>query len=171
MTRRGQLVLLAAVALAVALLPLVTAVGQLAYHPDGQGRVVDPHPVAASEQVLDRAAADAASGLPREFGWPARERAAAAARQSMAPALAALNRSQTDAGTVLAVTFNETRANAWARANCPGGPARRFGPCSALEGVVLQERSGRTHLVAVAVDLRATGQDAQWRMTAVIRPR
>lgn len=171
MRRRGQLVLLAAVLLAVALLPLLTAVVQLGYQPSGPGRAVDSHPVTASSQVLERAVADVAPRVPRNFSWGAREAAAAAVRRQLAPTAAALNRSRIASGTSLAVVFNESRAARWAGLHCPGGPGREFGDCWTSGGVVLQERRGRAHLVAVATDVSAVGRDAVWDATLVLRAR
>ena len=169
--QRGQLVLLAAVAIAVAVLPLLAMVGQLGYHPDGAARAVDPHPATAGEAVLERAVANVAADLPGAYPWAERQRAAATARRELAPTVAAVNRSLVGEGTVLETTLNATLARTWERANCPGGPARRFGPCRTDGGLILQERAGRTHLVAVAVDIAGTGPAEQWEVSFVLRPR
>jgi len=171
MKSRGQLVLLAAAVIAVALVPMITATMQLGYHPDGSARAVEPHPVTASEAVLDRAVAGVAPTVPTRYSWAERERAVASVAAAIRPATRSINRSRTADGTVLAVTRNRTRASQWARTNCPGGPGRQFGACSAAEGVVLQDRRGRAHLLAVAVDVRVTGQRERWRATLVVRSR
>lgn len=171
MSERGQLVLLSAALIAVALLAVLTAVTQLGYQPDGPARAVDPHPVTSSKQVLDRAVADVAPAVPGTFGWAERERAVALVRNRLEEPRAALNRSRVAAGTSLDVRFNESRASAWAGRHCPGGRGRDFGACWASDGVVLQERRGRAHLVAVAADVRSTGMRSHWRATVVVRPR
>jgi hypothetical protein len=171
MSERGQLVLLSAALIAVALLGLLTAVTQLGYQPDGPDHAVDPHPVTSSTQVLDRAVADVAPVVPGTFGWTERERAVVLVRSRLAEPRAALNRSRLAAGTSLAVRFNQSRASAWAGRHCPGGPGRDFGGCWASDGVVLQNRRGRAHLVAVAADVRATGPRTHWQATVVVRPR
>ncbi|MEF8854189.1 MAG: hypothetical protein V5A24_01640 [Haloarculaceae archaeon] len=171
MSDRGQLVLLAAAIIAVALVPVVTATMQLGYHPDGETRAVDPHPVTATEVVLDRAVADVAPDLPPRYSWADRESATSAVATALGPLTAAINRSRTAEGTVLAVARNRSRAEAWARAHCSEGPDRQFGECRAMDGIVLQERRGRAHLLAVAIDVRATGQGERWRASLVVRPR
>ncbi len=171
MRPRGQLVLLTAALVALALVPLLTAVVQLGYHPDGTDRAVDPHPVTASGTVLDRAVGEISPRIPRNYSWPASDRAATAVREALGSTTAALERSRIASGTVVGVEVNGSRASDWASRRCPGGPGRDFGTCRAHQGIVLQERRGRAHLVAVAVDIRATGQDGAWRATVVLRPR
>lgn len=171
MRARGQLVLLAAATIAVALVPMITATMQLGYHPDGTARAVEPHPVTASESVLDRAVARVAPSIPTRYAWTEREGAVAAVTAAIRPTIESINRSRTADGMVLAVARNRTRASQWARTHCPRGAGREFGPCTAAEGVVLQDRRGRAHLLAVAVDVRVTGQRERWRATLVVRAR
>jgi hypothetical protein len=143
MSERGQLVLLSAALIAVALLGFLTAVTQLGYHPDGQDRVVDPHPVTASKQVLDRAVAGVAPTVPGTFDWAERSRAVTLVRNRLAEPRAALNRSRVAGGTSLEVRFNESRARSWAGYHCPGGPGRDFGAWWQWQPT--WERPGRGH--------------------------
>lgn len=170
-TTRGQLVLLAAMTIVIVLLPMLTAVMQLGYHPDGPSRSVDPHPVQSTGAVLERAIAAAGDGLPTTHPWDERTDATSAVRASVRPTLAALNGSMAAQGITIEVHLNDSRAAAWASRNCPGGPGRDFGPCRTDSGIVLQNRLDRTHLVAVAVDILVVGPEAQWRLGRVIRRR
>lgn len=162
---RGQLVLLAAVALAVALVPLTLAYLQLGYQ-----ATVDTgaDPIADTERVLDRALENATDGVARRYAWTDRDAAVDAVRAALAPTVAALNTSRLDAGTAVALSFNDSRARTRADARCPGGPNRQFGPCRADRGVVVQDRAGRTHVLAVAVDVVVTAPDRTYRGTLVV---
>lgn len=168
---RAQLVLLAAVGVAVLLMPLLTAVLQLGYHPDGPARSVDPHPVPSTTAVLERAVSTTGAGIPTAYPWAQRADAAAAISSSLQPTLAALNRSMTATGTVIEIRPNASLAADWMARSCPGGPGRDFGSCWTDAGLVLQDRAGRTHFVAVGVDILVVGTDAEWRLQRVIRTR
>jgi hypothetical protein len=158
-------VLVAAVVMTAALVPLALAYLQLGY----QASVpVDDDTVRDATDTLDRALVDAADGVPGSYAWANREGAADTLRQRLRPTLSTLNQSRLDDDTALAVTYNATRARAWASVNCPGGAGRAFGPCRADRGVVVQERSGRTHVLAVAVDVRVSGPTADRHGTAVV---
>ena len=87
------------------------------------------------------------------------------------PSLTPLNRSALGRGTALQVSFNDTLATRWANASCPGGPGREFGACEADRGVVVQERAGRTHVVAAGVDVRAVRPDGETRARTVVERR
>lgn len=162
---RAQLVLVAAVVMTAALVPLALAYLQLGY---GASVPVDDDPVRDATDTLGRALVDAADGVPDSYAWSDRQGAVDTLRQRLRPTLSTLNRSRLDDDTALAVTYNASRANAWASANCPGGAGRAFGPCRADRGVVVQERAGRTHVLAVAVDVRVTGPATDRRGTAVV---
>lgn len=162
---RAQLVLVAAVVMTAALVPLALAYLQLGY----QASIpVADDPVRDATDTLDRALVDAGDGIPDSYDWTDREGAVDTLRQRLSPTLSTLNRSRLDDDTALAVTYNATRASAWASANCPGGPGRAFGPCRADRGVVVQDRSGQTHVLAVAVDVRVTGPTTDHRASAVV---
>lgn len=167
--RRGQLVLLAAVALAMALVPMTLAYLQLGYHEDVGAAGVGDAPVRTAERVLDRAVHDAIEGIPNGYAWSNRTGAVATVRNRLRDDLSTLNRSRVDTGSVYDVTYNGSRAAAWADGNCPTGSDRQFGPCRVDRGVVVQERAGRTHVLAVAFDIRITTADSHWRATTVVR--
>lgn len=166
---RGQLVLLAAAALAVALVPMTLAYLQLGYHDDVGSAGLEEAPVHNAERVLDRAVSDAIDGVPAGYAWSDRGAAVTAVRDRLEGDLSTLNHTRVDAGTVYGVTYNHTRAVAWEGDHCPSGPDRQFGPCRVDRGVVVQERAGRTHVLAVAFDVRITAPDGRWRATLVVR--
>ncbi len=166
---RGQFVLLAAAALAVALVPMTLAYLQLGYHDDVGASGVDEDPLREAERLLDRAVADAVEGVPADHAWSNRTGAVTAVRDRIRSDLSTLGRSRVDEGTVYDVTYNDSRATGWKSDNCPSGPDRQFGPCRVDRGVVVQERAGRTHVLAVAFDVQVTTADGWWRATLVVR--
>lgn len=168
---RAQLVLLAAIGMTVLLLPMLTAVLQLGYHPDGPAQSVDPHPVDATAGVLERAVSTASTDVPTAYRWAQRPDAVADIRATLRPTLTALNRSMTATGTVIEVRLNRSLAAAWSARKCPGGPGRAFGGCRTSGGIVLQNRAGRVHLVGVGIDILVVGPDAEWRLQRMITVR
>jgi hypothetical protein len=164
---RGQLVLLAAVALAVALVPLVVAYLQLGYQEDITAPT-DPVSMGQAETTLDRAVHDASSGVPANYSWDDRSQAVGAVRSRLASTIAAITTVGLDRQTAYEVTYNGTRAASWASNNCPGGPDRAFGPCVADRGVVVQERGGRTHVLAAAFDLDVTAPSGEYRLSTTV---
>ncbi|UPV98921.1 hypothetical protein M0R88_10300 [Halorussus gelatinilyticus] len=124
-----------------------------------------------AERLLSRAVHDATSEATGEFAWDERAAAAAAVRDHLRPRLDALRSSRVESGTVYQVAYNRTAAAAWRDANCPGGPNRQFGACESDGGVVVQERAGGTHVLAVAFDVRVTTDDTEQALTLVLRTR
>lgn len=167
--RRGQLVLLASATLAIALVPLALAYLQLGYHEDVGAAGLDATPIHDGEQLLDRALQDAVVATPVTYAWSNRTAAVTTIRDRLSPALSSLNGSSIERGMVYSVTYNLSRATSWASSRCPGGSDRQFGTCRADRGVVVQERAGRTHVIAAAFDVRITARDADWQATTVIR--
>jgi hypothetical protein len=167
--RRGQFVLLAAAALAVALVPMTVAYLQLGYHGDVGAADVGSDPIRDAERLLDRAVHDAVTRVPDEHAWSNRTGAVTAVRGRLDADLSTLARSRVEEGAVYTVTYNGSRAAAWEAEGCPNGPDRQFGSCAIDRGVVVQERAGRTHVLAVAFDVRVTTPDGRWRATLVVR--
>jgi hypothetical protein len=165
---RAQLVLAAAALVAVALAPVVVAYLQLGYHADVDASAEFDAPDRNAERLLSRAVHDAAGDATGEFAWSERTAAAAGVRDELKPRLDALRSSRVEEGTVYRVGYNQTAARSWRRANCPGGPNRQFGPCEAHRGVVVQERAGETHVLAVAFDVRVTTRDSEMTLTMVV---
>lgn len=161
------MVLLAALAIAVALVPTLFAYLQLGYHPG----VADPSQdhVLGVERTVERELVAATAGIPSSYGWGDRAAAVSAVRTRLAPTLQTLNRSAVAQSTVIQVSFNESLASRWAAANCPTGPDRQFGPCDADGGVVVQDRAGRTHVLGIGLDVRVQSPGAAVRSWRIIR--
>jgi hypothetical protein len=168
MRARGQLVLLAAVALVIALVPMALAHLQLGYQADMQAATVDDQPVAESERVLRRAVDDAAAPIPSQYDWGERRDAVAAVRNRLDATRATLNTSRLDRTTAIGVSYAQQRARQWATTSCPRGQHRQFGSCVADRGVVVQERLGETHVVAVAFDVTVTSARGTTRTITVV---
>jgi len=165
---RAQLVLAAAAVVAVALAPVVLAYLQLGYHADVAAAGDYEEQTGDAVRVLERATHEAAAnatGPP----WDRRETVVADVRAALAPRLRTLEGSRAASGTGIIVGYNATAARAWAGTNCPGGPDRRFGACAADRGVVVQERAGETHVLAVAYDLRVVTRRGRTALTVVVR--
>ncbi len=172
MTRsdRGQLVLLAAAVVAVALTPVVLAVLQFGYHPDvraSRGYAADGPD---AERVLTGALHRAAAGVPADFPWSERDRAVVAVRDRLRPRLAAFESARVESGTGVRVDYNASAAAGWARERCPRGPDRQFGPCEVVDGLVVQERVGETHVLAASFDVLVTTRRGRSRFTVTVRP-
>jgi hypothetical protein len=164
--RRAQLVVTAAAVVALALLPVLATSLQLGYAADVDARAGDP--LSATERALDRAATDAAADVPGRFGWNRSDDAAALVRGRLSGTLAALNGSRV--ATAVELEYDDAAARRAARLRCPGGPNRSFGACEAIDGVVVQNRSGRTHVVAVAVRAVVSDPGARREATFLLRP-
>jgi len=169
--RRGQLVLLAAVALGVALVPLVLAYLQLGYHDDVRAGTGAPQAEQA-ERTLQRGLAEATTDVPFEYSWPERSAAVSEVRRRLAPTLDSIERSNLDQGVAITVSYNLTRAEQWVDSTCPDGPDREFGRCLADRGVIVQDRQGRTHVLGAAFDVTVTTpeQERQFSATVVHHP-
>jgi hypothetical protein len=164
--RRGQLVLVAALALVVALIPLMFAYLQLGYQ--GDVRSADSVDTAQVERTLDRSLHDAVGSTDGRYAWAQRGAAVTAVRTRLNGTIAELERSQLSEAVVYGVSYNATRADRWASRHCPRGPDRQFGPCESDRGVVVQQRRGRTQILAVAVDVRATAETTEARLRTVL---
>lgn len=161
--------LLAAMALAIALVPMTLAYLQLGYHEDVGAAGVDEDPIHDAERLLDRGLQDAVAGIPDDHAWSNRTGAITAVRGRLDASLSTLARSRVDEGVTYDVTYNRSRAAVWKADNCPGGPDRQFGACHVDRGVVVQERAGQTHVLAVAFDVLVRTPDGRWRGTLVVR--
>lgn len=169
MTRnRGQLVLLAAAALAIALVPMALAYLQLGYHGDVRTQPGTDDALPGVERTLDRALVTASADIPADYDWSERSAAVTTLRERLDPSLDSLRRARLDDGTAVGIAYNDTRARAWAADNCPSGPDRNFGSCRADRGVVVQERDGGTHVLAVAVDVSVAEPNGERRAGLVV---
>lgn len=168
--RRGQFVLLSAVVVGLAVLALLTAYLQLGYAADVEASGPDGDPVRDGTRSLAAATHDAAVDIPSNFAWGERTAAVTAVRDRLAPRVLTLEGSRAAEGVAYQVSYNESAARAWARTACPGGPDRQFGDCRVDRGVVVQERAGRTHVLAVAFDLRVVTPDGETAVTVLVDP-
>lgn len=165
---RGQLVLIAAVALAMALVPLVLAYLQLGFHDDVRP-AGDVDPAGQAERTLTHGLHNASDGIETNYSWTDRDAAVATVRDRLRTTTEAVNRSRLGAGQASRVTYNQSRAEQWQRANCPTGPDRQFGACEPREGLIVQNRANRTHVLAVAFDVAISTPDTDTQVTLVVR--
>ncbi len=164
---RGQLVVLAAAALALALVPMALAYLQLGYHAESQS-ADERTTLTDVDRPLSRTLVEASNGVPGVHGWDDRSAAVSTVRQRLNSSLQTLRRSGLERGSAVRISYNGSRAQAWVSANCPGGPDRAFGSCRADRGVVVQNRSGSTHVLAVAVDISITAQSGDRETTRIL---
>lgn len=164
MNSRAQLVLLAGATVALALVPMAAAYLQLGYQADADAGA-ERGPLSAANASLARGLDAASDGVPAAYNWSERASAANAVRRDLTGWLRAVEGAQRSRA-LLASFDNRTAARLAAR-RCPGGPARSFGRCVARDGVVLQERANRTHVVAAAVGVRVLGDRARLNATLV----
>jgi hypothetical protein len=102
-------------------------------------------------------------------GWWQRGSAVRDIRDGLRPGLETLRSARVESGTAYEVAYNQTAAESRAESNCPSGSGRDFGPCEAIDDVVVQERADETHVLAVAVDVRVTTEKGWSRSTVVVR--
>lgn len=168
MTRtRGQLVLVAAAVVAVALVPMVFAYLQLGYHADVDDATSTDR-LDDARGLLGHAMRDASENVSGELSWARRERATGRVDASMSRAFTRLEAGYADERVAFSVAYNRTAAERWVERNCPSGPRREFGPCLVRGGIVLQERAGEAHALAVAVDVRVLGERRTTEATFVV---
>lgn len=168
-SRRAQVVLAAAVVATVAFVPLVAAYLQLGYAGDVTAARPGTNPTADTTRALERATNDVRPDLARTYRWDERRDAVDAFERAMEPRLAGLQRAFLDDGVAVRIVPNASAAAAWRRANCPRGEGRRFGGCAAVEGVAVQNRVGRTHVLAAAFDVVVVEPERTTRVTVVVR--
>lgn len=161
--------LIAAGLIAVALVPMLVAYLQLGYAGDVRASEEFDDPAGNAERLLERAVHDAGAGLPANYTWGQRRAAADEVREKLEPRLDTLRSARVEEGIAYEVAYNETVARSYAREECPSGPSRRFGPCEADGGVVLQQRDGDAHLLAVAFDVTTVTPDGETEMTVVVQ--
>lgn len=166
---RGQLVLLSAAVLAIALVPVLFAYLQLGYHADVTASTDYDSPDRNAKRVLERAVHEASTGIPGNHSWTDRQDAVDRVRSRLDPRLATLATARIEAGTAVRTTYNQSAADTWATTHCPDGPDRQFGTCEARRGVVVQDRVGETHVLAVALDVTITTERGTRRLTLVVR--
>ncbi|WP_380678784.1 DUF7261 family protein [Salinigranum sp. GCM10025319] len=151
---RGQVVLLVAVVVAVALVAMTAAYHGLGYHGDvrAAASIGTEDPVTIAERQLQRDVDTA--GIDHVRPWSERNATVNETRTALASSRATLQRSGASRRVVYVVNEDTDAAAAWAAEDCPSGSMRAFGPCLADGGIVVQERANETVLVGVALDVR-----------------
>lgn len=167
MSRRAQFVLAAAVVVAVALASMAVVYVQLGYPADAAAEQADEPDVADARRTLDVAVYRAAESV-----VDADDPSVAVERvdRGLNATAAELNASGAADDRAYRVRQNVSTADVVVQTSCPRGERRRFGPCRAVNGVVLQNRLGTPVVVAVAVDLSVAGPGVDTRITFVLRP-
>ncbi|MFC6826533.1 DUF7261 family protein [Halopelagius fulvigenes] len=169
---RGQVVLLAAVVVAVALVPMTLAYAQLGYDADRTPSPgpTDPSGVDEARETLRTSLVRAAADADGEYAWEDRDAAAAAVRAAVDADARRLAEDRAGEERSLVVSANGSAAARWAGRNCPTGAGRDFGACRVEDGVVVQERAAETAVVAAAFDLSVVAPDERSEVTVVVRP-
>lgn len=165
---RGQLVLVAAAAIALALFPMALAYLQLGYAGDVTAEPTTAAPAAELDRALDRVTADGTRETAGEYAWDDREVAIEAYRDAIADGLYGLETARLEDGVVAEVEYAVPAAEEVADGACPGGDGRAFGACDAHDGVVVQERAGETVVVAVVFDLTVTRTDGVTELRVIV---
>jgi len=168
-TRRAQLVLVAAAVVAVALAPAVLAYLQLGYHADVAASGDTGTTTTTAVRFLERAVHEAGTAVSGDHAWRARAGAVRETKRHLRPRLDRLRTARVADGVVVDTAYNATAARGWVAGNCPRGPDRQFGPCAGRDGVALQSRGGRTHVLAVAFDVTVTAESGRTDATLVVR--
>jgi hypothetical protein len=170
--RRGQFVLLAAVVVVTALVAMLAAYAQLGPRASAPDPAVERTTVADAKRVLERSVAETTTAVANNSTGAGGDGSRAVARavvDRLRPAVARLESSGSSRGVAVAVERNDTAATRWIAADCPYGPARRFGACVVTDGVVTQPRANDTVAVAVAFDVTVRGPRGTVAATFVIR--
>ena len=170
MNRRGQLVLLAAATIALALVPVLLASLQLGYHADIDASATEEPGVRDVERTVAEVASETAPSVDGQ-DWPERESAADTFRDTLDNRLTSVTANVTDRGTVRQLSYNESAASSWIDDECPTGDGRAFGPCERDDGIVVQERAGEVHVVAVAIDVTVIDDERIERGVLVVEVR
>jgi hypothetical protein len=153
MSDRGQLVLVAAVAVAVAFVPLLTAYVQLSAHADVQPSVDHADALSDADRYLQRSVRAATDATDGAYTNGSADVVATRIRDRLGADASRLDAVGPERSVGYDVAFNATAAERFAETHCPGGPMREFEPCVADRGIVTQSRANQTSVVAVAVDV------------------
>lgn len=167
-TERGQLVLVAAVFIAVSFVPVTVAYLQLGYSADIEASS-DPasDSLESTTRLLQRAVHAETNNT---TAWTQRNATVTALHNQLEPHTSAIETERITTEAVQRVRYNESAASKWSLTNCPNGSARQFGPCTADRGIVIQERIGETHVLAVAFDVTLTTDQERIEATVIVQP-
>lgn len=150
---------------AIALIAVLGAALQLGYQPAPELERVDPP--AETRRVIETILTQVEPAV-REYKWGDHE----AAVQEVQPALTdGLRALQIDrAGIVRTVEPDAEAALERLGVLCPRTGNRSFGPCTVIDGIVLQERQETTHLVAVVLEVTVRTDTGATALTVVVKP-
>jgi hypothetical protein len=165
---RGQLVLVAALVVAVALVPLALAYLQLGYAADVGADADAPPDGSDAVRALDRALANATRTVAGRYDWIQRDRAVDRVTDRLDARTERVAAAGADRGVVYEFRRNGSAAERWAARNCPRGEDREFGDCRALDGVVVQERAGETAVLAAVYDVRVVADGGRTTLTVEV---
>lgn len=160
------MVIVAGAVVAVALIAVLGAVLQLGYHPghdDGDGLTPPEETRRVVTEVLDTE-----EETVRESAWEDRQEAVAALQIALEERFQVLERTPIE--SIRRVRFAPEMAAERLAELCPRGPGQQFGPCVAIDGVIVQDRGGSTHLVAVVLRVTVTTDESESVVTIVVRP-
>jgi hypothetical protein len=141
---------------------------QFGYHADVQTATVEDDTVPAVERTLHQSLISASGDISARHGWHNRSDAVTTFRDRLRPSIDSLSTARLDDGTAIEVIYNDSRAQMWEDNHCPRGLDRDFGPCRTDRAVVIQERDGRTHVLAIAVDIHVTTPDSTIQVSTVV---
>lgn len=170
---RGQIVLVAAAVVAVAFLSMTLAYAQLGYDADrtGAGTVE-----VAQVSDLDQSLTGSLRAVAREVRhgddaptWRDHRAVADRVRVSLAADTDRLERAHASESRSVTIELDDATATRWARERCPDGRGRDFGPCRAIDGIVVQERAGETVVVTAAFRIRIVSPAESTTVTVVSR--
>lgn len=160
---RGQLVLVMAVVVTVALVPIAAAYLQLGY----SGETITGRSATAGvvDRSLDRAVSETGFRVAGEYTWENRTAMVDDVRHRLEPTVDALRSGHIGETAGVSITYNQTDAVTAAATACPSGPGRAFGRCEAHGGIVVQERAGDAVVISVSLDVSTTQPDSTVQMT------
>ncbi|WP_119816805.1 DUF7261 family protein [Halalkaliarchaeum desulfuricum] len=165
---RGQLVLVAAAVIALALVPMAFAYLQLGYHGDVGTDVEPATELADAERSLERAVEHASVEIDGEYDWDRREAGVDAFQDVLDDDIDTIERLGHAEGVVIEIVNGAEPAATWREGTCPSGPMRSFGPCELIDNVVVQERAGETAVLAAGFELRLATPDDQATVEVVV---
>ncbi|MWV63412.1 hypothetical protein GRS48_01000 [Halorubrum sp. JWXQ-INN 858] len=166
---RGQLVLVAAAAIAMALFPLVLAYLQLGYAGDVAAEPTGPAVGEDLDRALERAVSEGGSAV--DGTDPGGNGAAAAAFRSHVDAdLGRLETARIEQGTAARIAYAPGVAEEWVTdGRWRSGVAGDFAEPTVHGGVVVQDRAGEPVVLAAAFDVRTTTPDGTVERRVVVR--
>ena len=165
---RGQLVLVAAAEIALALVPMAFAYLQLGYHGDVGADVEPETELGDAERSLERAVEHASAEIDGEYDWDRREAAVIAFRDALEDDIDTIERLGHAEGVVIEIVGAAEPAATWQEGACPSDPMRSFGACDRIGNVVVQERADETAVLAAGFELRLATPDDEAAVEVVV---